>query len=74
MAVILYVGTLRFTTIAEWTKQMNIFQRTEMATFVNKQNRSTILEKLNSGALIRQRTIPIERSPLVGEFSANFSG
>jgi hypothetical protein len=28
----------------------------------------------NSGALIRQRTIPSERPPLVGEVSANFSG
>jgi hypothetical protein len=30
--------------------------------------------KLNSGALVRQRTIPIEGSPLVDELSANFSG
>jgi hypothetical protein len=28
----------------------------------------------NSGALVRQRTIPTERPPLVGEVSANFSG
>jgi hypothetical protein len=27
-----------------------------------------------SGALVRQRTIPTERPPLVGEDSANFSG
>jgi hypothetical protein len=30
--------------------------------------------KINSGALVRQRTIPTKRSPLVGEVSANFSG
>jgi hypothetical protein len=30
--------------------------------------------KTNSGALVRQRTIPTERPPLVGEASANFSG
>jgi hypothetical protein len=30
--------------------------------------------KLNSGALVRQRTIPTERLPLVGEVGANFSG
>jgi hypothetical protein len=30
--------------------------------------------KKHSGALVRQRTIPIERPPLVGEVSANFSG
>jgi hypothetical protein len=29
---------------------------------------------LNSGVLIRQRTIPTERPPLVGEVNANFSG
>jgi hypothetical protein len=28
----------------------------------------------NSGALVRQRTIPTERATLVGEVSANFSG
>jgi hypothetical protein len=30
--------------------------------------------KLNSGALVRQRTIPTERPPLIGEVNANFSG
>jgi hypothetical protein len=30
--------------------------------------------KLNSVALVRKRTIPTERPPLVGEVSANFSG
>jgi hypothetical protein len=28
----------------------------------------------NSGALVRQRAIPTERPPLVGEVNANFSG
>jgi hypothetical protein len=28
----------------------------------------------NSAALVRKRTIPTERPPLVGEVSANFSG
>jgi hypothetical protein len=32
------------------------------------------VEIKNSGALARQRTIPIERQALVGEVSANFSG
>jgi hypothetical protein len=32
------------------------------------------IHKKNSGALIRQRTIPTERPPLVSEISANFSG
>jgi hypothetical protein len=30
--------------------------------------------KTNSGALVRQRTIPTERPPFVGEVSAHFSG
>jgi hypothetical protein len=30
--------------------------------------------KLNSVALVRKRTIPTERPPLVGEVSANFCG
>jgi hypothetical protein len=30
-------------------------------------------ERPNSEALVRQRTIPTERSPLVGEVNANFS-
>jgi hypothetical protein len=33
-----------------------------------------IKQTTNSGALVRRRTIPIERPPLVGEVSANFSG
>jgi hypothetical protein len=31
-------------------------------------------QEKKSGALVRQRTIPTERPPLVGEVSANFSG
>jgi hypothetical protein len=30
--------------------------------------------KLNSVAVVRKRTIPTERPPLVGEVSANFCG
>jgi hypothetical protein len=42
-----------------------IFSRFFMATY----------KKINKvGALVRQRTIPTERPPLVGEVSANFSG
>jgi hypothetical protein len=36
--------------------------------------RVMILKKKNSVVLVRKRTIPIERSPLVSEASANFSG
>jgi hypothetical protein len=31
-------------------------------------------KKTNSAALVRERTIPTERPPLVGEVSANFCG
>jgi hypothetical protein len=37
-------------------------------------NRYEENKKLNSVALVRKRTIPTERPPLVGEVSANFSG
>jgi hypothetical protein len=30
--------------------------------------------KLNSVALVRERTVPTERPPLVGEVNANFCG
>jgi hypothetical protein len=36
--------------------------------------RRTATYQLISGALVRQRTIPTERPPLVGEISTNFSG
>jgi hypothetical protein len=32
------------------------------------------LKKLNSVAVVRKRTIPTERPPLVGEVSANLCG
>jgi hypothetical protein len=32
------------------------------------------IKQTNSGALVRQRIVPTERPPLVGEVSANFSG
>jgi hypothetical protein len=35
---------------------------------------STQTNKTNCVALVRKRTIPTERPPLVGEISANFSG
>jgi Na+-transporting methylmalonyl-CoA/oxaloacetate decarboxylase gamma subunit len=33
-----------------------------------------LIKKLNSMALVRERTIPTERPPPVGEVSANFCG
>ena len=35
---------------------------------------SPLKTKLNSVALVRERTIPTKRPPLVGEVSANFCG
>jgi hypothetical protein len=42
----------------------------------NKRDRECyiIVTKKNSVALVRKRTIPTERPPLVGEVNANFSG
>jgi hypothetical protein len=34
----------------------------------------SLKKKLNSVALVRKRTIPTERPPLVGEISANLCG
>jgi hypothetical protein len=39
--------------------------------YLNVQSKKT---KLNSVALVRKRTIPTERPPLVGEVSANLCG
>jgi hypothetical protein len=39
-----------------------------------KSMREVCLQKKNSVALVRKRTIPTVRPPLVGELSANFSG
>jgi hypothetical protein len=35
---------------------------------------TNLLKKLNSVVCVRERTIPTERPPLVGEVSANFRG
>ena len=40
----------------------------------NNQHCPTLKTKLNSVALVRERTIPTERPPPVGEVSANFCG
>jgi hypothetical protein len=40
----------------------------------NMESRLIMPLKKNSGASVRQRTIPTERPPLVGEVSANFRG
>ena len=37
-------------------------------------HRRVVPTKLNSVALVRERTIPTERPPPVGEVSANFCG
>jgi hypothetical protein len=45
----------------------NTSEQSEVGVFANNL-------KLNSVALVRKRTIPTERPPLVGEVSANFCG
>jgi hypothetical protein len=47
-------------------------QLENMCVFCGHTGTNTFMAK-NSGAFIRQRTIPTERPPLVGEVSSNFS-
>ena len=54
-------------TVIEATKYKNRIQ------YMKSKHNST-LTKLNSVALVRERTIPTERPPPVGEVSANFCG
>jgi len=42
--------------------------------FIYTQNNLLFPPQKNSMALVRERTIPTERPPPVGEFSANFCG
>jgi hypothetical protein len=52
----------------------NLFILIQLATFSEVLNVLEWLMQEDYGALVRQRTIPTERPPLVGEVSANFSG
>jgi hypothetical protein len=66
--------------VAIWLESLEFFWNLPTPTGVNAFNTSvTISVSLrfpykNSLALVRERTIPIERSPLVGEVSVNFCG
>ena len=42
--------------------------------YITTKYRHAYIYKLNSVALVRERTIPTERPPPVGEVSANFCG
>jgi hypothetical protein len=50
------------------------FGITRTRRWINSIDVNTAKLKLNSVALVRERTIPTERPPLVGEVSANFCG
>jgi hypothetical protein len=41
---------------------------------VKRESNKQTNKQTNSVALVRRRTIPTERPPLVGEVSSNFSG
>jgi hypothetical protein len=63
------------------TRNTNVFLKLAFGDFLlNLQDNSefwlhwALCTKLNSVALVRDGTIPTERPPLVGEFSANFCG
>jgi len=47
-------------------------KRSSVINSYNKKLDATKLTKLNSVALVRERTIPTEQPPPVGEVSANF--
>jgi len=51
-----------------------VMQRAAMSHYMCTVYRVKHVIKLNSVALVRTRTIPTERPPLVGEVSANFCG
>jgi hypothetical protein len=50
------------------------FQKLHIQVWTGPSFFSSTKTKLNSVALVRERTIPTERPPLVGEVSANFCG
>ena len=65
-------------TIMVWNQQVQIDRtapnnRTDIIMH-DIEKATCILTKLNSVALVRERTIPTERPPPVGEISANFCG
>ena len=62
-------GTVRLDSPAFWKQAvfMLVFPATVGLLIITK-------TKLNSVALVRERTIPTERPPQVGEVSANFCG
>ena len=66
------------TTTRTTTTTVTVATSTTIASHTNNVGASTLsvdtLTKLNSMALVRERTIPTERSPPVGEVSANFCG
>ena len=61
--------------VATWNWRRIGFSETgtKKDTFITK-HKSYFLTKLNSVALVRERTIPTERPPPVGEVSAHFCG
>jgi hypothetical protein len=72
-------------TVSSWCSKIGTSQRREITPTENicppglvgvgrRVNNPTNKTKTNSGALVRQRTIPTERLPLVGEVGVNFSG
>jgi hypothetical protein len=57
----------------KWWEAEKVKQH-EMDLVMGIENKVTIFNNNNSVALIRERTIPIKRPPLVGEDSAKFGG
>jgi hypothetical protein len=55
-------------------KQSRRKEEAEMKTMFEEMDANQKTKKLNSVAVVRKRTIPTERPPLVGEVSANLCG
>ena len=59
---------------AKLVSQLQFHLHVTEAEVLHKKFSGCLEEKKNSVALVRERTIPTERPPPVGEFSANFCG
>jgi hypothetical protein len=60
---------------AESSRKQLVYLQRDQKTLKRRMTHKTNLNKtINSVACVRERTIPTERPPLVGEVSANFCG
>jgi hypothetical protein len=65
---------MRFLGLLVGLKRLSLQETPDIRNRLNVNNLEDDIKKLNSVSLVRERTIPTERPPLVGEVSANFYG